>query len=59
VFQPLGYAVVGLVAAHLLGVAGTLWGGAVATVGISLAIVAFPSIREVEARPRQEEPEDS
>ena len=51
VFQPLGYVVAGLVAAHLLGLSGTLWlGAAVGTVS-TIVIVSLPSIRTLESDP--------
>ena len=51
VFQPLGYMVAGLVAAHLLGLSGTLWlGSAVGTIS-TIVIVSLPSIRTLEAEP--------
>ena len=56
VFQPVGYAVAGLVAGHLLGVRGTLWLGAAAALVTSVAIVGFRSVRTLEARPRRREP---
>lgn len=52
VFQPVGYAVAGLVAAHLLGLSGTLLlGAAIGTVS-TVVIVSLPSIRTLEAEPR-------
>jgi MFS family permease len=51
VFQPLGYAVAGVVAGHVLGLSGTLWlGAAIGTVS-TLVIVSRPSIRSLQARP--------
>ena len=51
VFQPVGYAAAGLVAAHLLGLSATLWlGAAIGTVS-TIFIVSLPSIRALEARP--------
>ena len=51
VFQPLGYVVAGLVAAHLLGLSGTLWlGAAVGTIS-TIVIVSLPSIRTLESEP--------
>ena len=51
VFQPLGYVVAGLVAAHLLGLSGTLWlGVAVGTIS-TIVIVSLPSIRTLESEP--------
>jgi len=50
VFQPVGYAAAGLVAAHLLGLSGTLWlGAAIGTVS-TVFIVSLPSIRTLEAK---------
>jgi MFS family permease len=50
VFQPIGYAAAGLVAAHLLGLSGTLWlGAAIGTVS-TVFIVSLPSIRTLEAK---------
>jgi len=51
VFQPLGYAVAGLVAGHLLGLSGTLWLGAAVGAVSTFVIVSRPSIRSIEARP--------
>jgi hypothetical protein len=51
VFQPLGYAVAGLVAAHVLGLSGTLWLGAAIGTASTVFIVSMPSIRGLEARP--------
>jgi MFS family permease len=51
VFQPIGYTVAGIVAAHLLGLSGTLWlGAAIGTVS-TVVIVSLPSIRTLEAKP--------
>ena len=52
VFQPLGYAVAGLVAAHVLGLSGTLWIGAVIGSVSTVVIVSLPSIRTLEAEPQ-------
>jgi hypothetical protein len=51
VFQPVGYAAAGLVAAHLLGLSGTLWLGAAIGSVSTVFIVSLPSIRQLEARP--------
>ena len=51
VFQPIGYTVAGLVAAHLLGLSGTLWLGAVIGSISTVVIVSLPSIRTLEAKP--------
>jgi MFS family permease len=51
VFQPLGYAAAGLVAAHLLGLSGTLWLGAAVGAVSTVVVVSLPSIRGLEARP--------
>jgi hypothetical protein len=51
VFQPIGYAAAGLVAAHLLGLSGTLWLGAAIGSVSTIFIVSLPSIRTLEARP--------
>jgi hypothetical protein len=51
VFQPLGYTVAGLVAAHLLGLSGTLWLGAAIGAASTVAIVSLPSIRLLESEP--------
>jgi MFS family permease len=51
VFQPLGYTVAGLVAAHLLGLSGTLWLGAAIGAVSTVVIVSLPSIRRLEAEP--------
>jgi MFS family permease len=51
VFQPIGYTVAGLVAAHLLGLSGTLWLGAAIGSVSTLFIVSLPSIRMLEAKP--------
>ena len=51
VFQPVGYVVAGLVAAHVLGLSGTLWlGAAIGTIS-TIVIVSLPSIRTLEAEP--------
>jgi MFS family permease len=49
VFQPLGYAVVGLIAGHLLGLSGTLWLGAASALVLGAVAVTLPAIRRVEA----------
>ena len=51
VFQPLGYVIAGLVAAHVLGLSGTLWLGAAIGTASTIFIVSLPSIRGLEARP--------
>jgi hypothetical protein len=51
VFQPIGYTVAGLVAAHLLGLSGTLWLGAAIGAASTAVIVSLPSIRMLEAKP--------
>jgi len=51
VFQPIGYAAAGLVAAHLLGLSGTLWLGAAIGSVSTVFIVSLPSIRTLEAKP--------
>ena len=51
VFQPIGYTVAGLVAAHLLGLSGTLWLGAAIGSVSTIFIVSLPSIRMLEAKP--------
>jgi MFS family permease len=51
VFQPIGYAAAGLVAAHLLGLSGTLWLGAAIGAASTVFIVSLPGIRQLEARP--------
>ena len=51
VFQPLGYTAAGLVAAHALGLSGTLWLGAAIGSVSTVFIVSLPSIRTLEARP--------
>jgi MFS family permease len=57
VFQPLGYTVAGLVAAHLLGLSGTLWLGAAIGAVSTVVIVSLPSIRLLESEPRAARPE--
>jgi predicted MFS family arabinose efflux permease len=52
VFQPVGYVVAGLVAAHVLGLSGTLWLGAVIGTVSTVVIVSLPSIRTLEAEPQ-------
>jgi hypothetical protein len=47
VFQPLSYAVVGVVAAHGLGLSGTLWVGSAVAVASTTVVVSLPSIREL------------
>ena len=51
VFQPIGYTAAGLVAAHLLGLSGTLWLGAAIGAASTAVIVSLPSIRTLEAEP--------
>jgi predicted MFS family arabinose efflux permease len=51
VFQPIGYTVAGIVAAHLLGLSGTLWLGAAIGTLSTVVIVSLPSIRTLEAKP--------
>jgi MFS family permease len=51
VFQPLGYAIAGVIAGRLLGLSGTLWLGAAIGIASTLVIVSRPSIRSLEARP--------
>jgi MFS family permease len=51
VFQPIGYTVAGLVAAHLLGLSGTLLLGAAIGAVSTVVIVSLPSIRTLEAKP--------
>jgi MFS family permease len=48
--QPLGYALAGVLAASILGVAGTLWLAAGVALVSSLVVAALPSIRNVVAR---------
>jgi MFS family permease len=52
VFQPVGYAAAGLVAAHALGLSGTLWLGAAIGAVSTVLIVSLPSIRTLETQPR-------
>ncbi len=49
-FAPIGYVITGLIAAHLLGIAGTLWLAAAVAIVASLAIAAAPSVLKIEAR---------
>jgi hypothetical protein len=51
VFRPIGYALAGVVAAHVLGIDGTLWLAAGWALASSAAVVALPSIRALEAAP--------
>ena len=51
VFQPLGYVAAGLLAAHVLGLSGTLWLGAAVGAVSTAVIVSLPSIRGLEAEP--------
>jgi MFS family permease len=51
VFQPLGYTAAGLIAAHVLGLSGTLWLGAAIGLASTVVIVSLPSIRTLQARP--------
>jgi MFS family permease len=51
VFQPLGYTAAGLIAAHVLGLSGTLWLGAAIGLASTVVIVSLPSIRNLQARP--------
>ena len=50
--QPVGYALVGVLASKVLAVATTLWLAAGTALVASAAIAAFPSIRHVQAEPR-------
>jgi hypothetical protein len=50
-FAPIGFAVTGLIAAHLLGIAGTLWLGTAVALAASLGIALAPSVLRIEARP--------
>jgi predicted MFS family arabinose efflux permease len=50
VAYPLGLALAGILAAHVLGVGGMLWLGAGTAVALSTAIFFVPSIRELESR---------
>ena len=50
--QPIGYALVGVLASSVLGIGTTLWLAAGTALVASAAIAAFPSIRHVEAEPR-------
>ena len=49
VFQPMGFAIIGLLAAHVLGLSGTLWLGAASAIVLSSIAVSLPPIRRVEA----------
>jgi MFS family permease len=49
-FAPIGYALTGLVAAHLLGIDGTLWLAVAVALIASLAIAAAPSVLRIQAR---------
>jgi MFS family permease len=48
-FQPLGYVLVGPVAAAL-GASGTLWAGATLMLVVTAAVLTLPSVRQIEAR---------
>jgi predicted MFS family arabinose efflux permease len=49
-FAPLGYAITGLLAAHLLGIGGTLWLAAAVAVAASLATALAPAVWRIQAR---------
>jgi MFS family permease len=53
---PLGLALAGVLAAHVLGVAGMLWLGAGTAVVLSTAVFLVPSIRALESRQAQAPP---
>jgi hypothetical protein len=58
-FAPIGFAFTGLIATHLLGIAGTLWLAVGVALAASLAIAAAPSVLRIEARtagPQQQRP---
>jgi hypothetical protein len=55
-FAPIGYATTGLIAAHLLGIAGTLWLAAGMALIASIAIAAAPPVLRIEAKPPQTQP---
>jgi MFS family permease len=56
VAYPLGLALAGVLAAHLLGVAGMLWLGAATATVLSVAVLFMPSVRELESRRAQAPP---
>jgi hypothetical protein len=53
---PLGLALAGVLAAHVLGVAGMLWLGAGTAAGLTVFIFCVPSVRALESRRAQAEP---
>ena len=50
---PLGLALAGVLAAHVLGVSGMLWLGAATAAGLTVFIFCVPSVRALESRQRQ------
>jgi MFS family permease len=53
---PLGLALAGVLAAHVLGVSGMLWLGAATAAGLTVFIFCVPSVRALESRRAQAEP---